>query len=522
MKRTSALSGIIGIIFLLFAALGYILTAGGFARLFSGVNLLAGVIALSGWLVSSRDSIGTMAGARTTRHGANAAVYTLAFLGVLVAIDYLSVRYHRQFDLTAQSAFSLSPQSIEVIRGLKKPVKFYGFVENGRNQVLEALFQEFAYQSPLITYELVNPTRHPELAERYKVTLMNTTHIQYGGEGGSGTNVSDTTEEALTNGILKVTKTSQKTVCFLDGEGEYDPDDADGATGMGQFKEALQGESYKIDKVNLATEDKVPDDCAVMVVAGPTRPLLPHMIDALNAYLKGGGRALVMLKPPQSDQSIDETALVKFAQDWGVKAGNNVVVDQVVRLFAGPTLGLNPVVNTYMPHPITASFDKQTVFPMVRTVDPVDPPTAGLDVTALAKTSDTSWAETDIEGIFKRQTAKFDGNDVKGPVVVADAIDANLDTLKFGKGEARLVVLGDTDIADNEYLGNFFNRDFIMNCIDWLAGESNSITIRPRTLRASRFNLTVQEFDVVFVLSVLLLPELLLMIGFAVWWERRN
>ena len=51
-----------------------------------------------------------------------------------------------------------------------------------------------------------------------------------------------------------------------------------------------------------------------------------------------------------------------------------MVVDQVVRLYAGPALGLNPVVNTYAPHPITASFDKQTVFPMVRTVDPVDPP----------------------------------------------------------------------------------------------------------------------------------------------------
>jgi len=34
-----------------------------------------------------------------------------------------------------------------------------------------------------------------------------------------------------------------------------------------------------------------------------------------------------------------------------------------------------------------------------------------------------------------------------------------------------------------------------MNCIDWLAGESNAIMIRPRQLRSSRFNLTVQEFD---------------------------
>ena len=219
MKRTSALSGIIGIIFLLFATFGYVLTAGGFARLFSGVNLLAGIIAVVGWLVSSRGSIGTM-------------VYSLAFIGVLVAVNYLSGRYHRQFDLTAQNAFSLSPQSITVIKELKQPVKLYGFVEGGRSVVLQALYQEYAYQSPLITYQLVDPTRHPELAERYKVSVMNTTHIQYGGEGGSGTNVSDTTEQAITNGIVKVTKTSEKTVCYLTGEGEDDPDDANGATGI--------------------------------------------------------------------------------------------------------------------------------------------------------------------------------------------------------------------------------------------------------------------------------------------------
>jgi len=61
MKRTSALSGIVGIVFLLFAGLGFILTTGGFARLFSDLNLFAGIIAVIGWLVSSRGSLGTMA-----------------------------------------------------------------------------------------------------------------------------------------------------------------------------------------------------------------------------------------------------------------------------------------------------------------------------------------------------------------------------------------------------------------------------------------------------------------------------
>ena len=319
-------------------------------------------------------------------------------------------------------------------------------VLGGRSPVAEGLYQEFAYQSPKISYQLVDPTKHPELAERYKVTVMNTTHIQYGSdETGSGTNVSDMSEQAITNAIVKVTKTEHKTVCFLAGEGEDDPDDASGAIGMGQFKDSLLGESYKVNKVNLVTEDKVPEDCSVMVVAGPTRPLVQHVIDALTDYLKGGGRAFIMFKP-QSDQTVDEAALVKFAQDWGVKAGNNVVVDQVVRLYAGPALGLNPLVTTYTPHAITASFNKQTVFPMVRTVDPVDSAAQGLSVTPLAKTSETSWAETDLDGIFKRQSAKFGGNDVKGPVTVAVAVAANLDVLKFGQGEARLGAFADKSV----------------------------------------------------------------------------
>src|SRR5262249_873388 len=76
--------------------------------------------------------------------------------------------------------------------------------------------------------------------------------------------------------------------------------------------------------------------------------------------------------------------------------------------------------------------------------------------------------------------------------------------------------------VSNQYISNFFNRDFFVNSADWLAGEENSISIRPRSLRASRFRLTVDQFSVVFALSVLLLPQLLLIAGIAVWWERRN
>ena len=53
---------------------------------------------------------------------------------------------------------------------------------------------------------------------------------------------------------------------------------------------------------------------------------------------------------------------------------------------------------------MTKSFTQRTVFPMTRSVEPPGAnPKAGLAVTALAKTSETSWAETDLDGIFKRR-----------------------------------------------------------------------------------------------------------------------
>jgi ABC-type uncharacterized transport system involved in gliding motility auxiliary subunit len=522
MRRTSALTGLLGLVLLAFGVIGYALTSGGVARLFIFINLVGGAFAVIGWLTASWGSLGELAGSRSTRYGANAALYSAAFIGLLIAINYLVAHYSRQFDLTAEKVFSLSPQSISIVKNLKQPLKLYGFVQEGRSPTAEALFREYAYASPKISYELVDPNRHPELADRFKVTTMNTTHLQYGGPSGEGTNVTDLSEEAITNGILKLTSAGSKQVCFTAGEGEADPDDAENPNGFAEFKKALEGENYQIRKINLVTQSGVPDDCAVLVVAGPTRPLVPHVITAINGYLDHGGRALVMFQPPRPDGSIDQAALQNLVTDWGVTAGNDVVVDQVVRLFAGPALGLNPTVTSYLPHPITTSFDKQTVFPMTRSLNPVASPKPGLTVTPLARTSDTSWAEIDLVGIFQKQTAKFGQGDLKGPITVAAAVEANLDQLKRGKGTARLVILGDTDFAGNQFIENFFNRDFIMNSVDWLAGQANAISIRPRTLRASRFSLTIGEFDAVFVLSVLLLPELLLIIGIAVWWERRS
>ncbi len=520
MQRSSTLYGILGLVLLIFALIDYF-AAGGLALIFY-VNLIAGAFALVIWATSSRGTIVSAMGERRTRHGANAAIYSLAFIGILVAVNYLSTLHHRRFDLTQEKIYSLSSKTQQILKGLKKPLKFYGFFPGGSSPQARSLYEEYAAASPLVSYQFVDPDKHPELAEKYKVTVMNTTHIQYGGEKGQGTNVTDVTEQALTSAIARATRSSTKVAYFLVGHGEPNTQDAQGPGGFGVLRKSMEGEGFQVRTLLLASQPAVPKDCNLLIIAGPKKLLVPHEIDAIDAYLKQGGRAIVMLRPQPPDGSVNEDALAKMLAGWGVTVGDNVVVDQVLRLFAGPALGLNPLVDTYGAHPITQSFLHRTVFPMTRTVAPEPNLKRGLTVTKLALTSSTSWAETDLVSLFEHQRASLGPGDQKGPVAVAVAVDGDNSVLAWGKGEARMVVFGDTEFADNQYLDDFYNRDFFMNSADWLVGEASAISIRPRTLRASHFSLTVNQFAIIFILSVLLLPELLLITGIAVWWSRRT
>ncbi|MGH7905719.1 MAG: GldG family protein [Candidatus Binataceae bacterium] len=519
MARSSVLAGFLGLILLIFAAIDYF--AAPWAHFFFLINLIIGVFAIIIWAASSGKSMSSFTG-RRARYGANAAVYSIAFIALLVAINYISTIHHRRFDMTSEGIYSLSTQSQKVLHSLHEPVKFYGFFPGGNSAKAQDLYQMYSYASPQVTYEMVDPNKHPELAEKYKVTVMNTTHIQYGGDNGGGTNVTGLTEGDLTNGIIRVARSAKKNAYFLQGEGEPDIDDAQSATGFGNLRKAMEGEGYDVHKLLLATVAGVPANCSLLVVGGPTRPLLPHELDAINAFLKRGGNALVMLRPPNIHDPGAESGLVKLVGDWGVNAGHDIVVDQMLRLFSGPALGLNPLVDLYQPHHvITNTFNQRTVFPMTRSVEPETHPKAGLAVLWLAKTSPTSWAETNLNDLFEHQHATLDAKDQKGPITVADVVMGDLKTLGYGNGSTRMVVMGDTEFADNQYLDNFFNRDFLMNSADWLTGQGSEISIRPRQLGPSTLALTVSEFSIVFVLSVLLLPELLIILGIAVWWERR-
>jgi ABC-type uncharacterized transport system involved in gliding motility auxiliary subunit len=515
-RRTNTLLGLIGLVLLLFAGVAAIFTRAqsGVDVLYIFVNALFGLFALIAYLSAGFEHLRNVVSERSTRYGANVIVGSLVFLAVLVLVNYLSARHSQRWDLTEQGVYSLSPQSTNVVKNLQEDLQIQAFVEGGVNPQVRDLLDSYSYASPKVKFEMIDPDRQPELAERYKITAYNTVRIEYGKES---TSVTQPTEQNLTNAIIKVTRTTRKTVCAIEGHGEPDIDDVENPRGLSSLKQALQNENYEVKKVLLASMASLPEDCSVVVVAGPQRPYLESELTALRSYLAKGGRALFLI-PPRSGNEFEPLLAA-----WGVKLGNDIVVDQMIRLFQGPALGLAPLVNSYGVHEITREFRQRTIFPMTRSVRADAAGKKGLQATDLVKTSPSSWAETDVDGIFQRSEATLDaGADTKGPVSVAAVVNADLKEMGNGtEGTTRLAVYGSVEFAGNKELeGTYYNRDLLLNTVGWLVGQADLVSIRPRALRASRVQFTADQGTVIFYLSVLVIPELLLIAGIAVWWRR--
>ncbi|MBI3782539.1 MAG: GldG family protein [Deltaproteobacteria bacterium] len=516
MRRSNSLLGLIGLVLILFAGVAAIFTRAQATvdQIYIAVNGLFGVFALIAYLSAGVENIRAVVTDRSTKYGANVFVGSAIFIAVLMILNYLSARHSHRFDMTEQGVYSLSPQSANIVKGLEKELKIDAFVEGGVNPELRELLETYATHSPNFKFQLVDPDKQPELAERYQIKAYNTVHLEYDKEQ---TTVSQPTEENLTNAIIKVTRTTKKIVCFIEGHGEPDIDDAQGPKGLGSFKQALSNENYEVKKVLLASMESIPADCSIVVVAGPEKSYQDSELTALGKFMDNAGHVLFLIGPREGAQ------FEPFLAKWGVKLGNDVVVDQVLRLFQGPALGLSPLVNTYGTHDITRDFKQRTIFPMSRSVKSDTTGKNGLQGVELAKTSASSWGETDLDGLFQRSEATLDANaDTKGPVPIAVAVDANLKQMgKEKDGSERLVVFGSVEFAANrEFEGTYYNRDLAMNSVGWLVGQADLVSVRPRAIRASRATFSPEQFTVIFYLSVLLIPQMLLLAGLAVWWRR--
>jgi len=488
--------------------------------LFVGGHIVAGIVVLALYFSRGSGSATDFMRARSTRYGLNALVYSGLFIAAVAMANFMAVRYSWRTDLSVAKVNSLSEQSRKVLGGLDKDVRLEIFAKNGHDAVLDELLDAYRYESRRVSGSFIDPQIQPQITSEAGITDLPTVRVWVGKQS---TLVSKPDEQAITNGINRLAGSKAQHVYFLDGHGEPDIADEKTTAGMGFFAAALRKQNYKVDKLFLPDVSEMPKDAAVVVVGPNKKEYFPRELDLLQAYLENGGHVLVLMEPREGSD------IAAFVEKWGVHPGKDVIVDQQLQLFRGMTLGLDAVVNHYGKHPSVAKMTNRTIFSLARSVTPSAKRPKGTAVVPLAMTSSTSWAEHDLDRLFKNNEAALQSDDLKGPVPIAaiasgpaakKQTDAKTDSKTIRNFE--LAVFGDASVASNEYWHRAYDDALALSMVGYLAGEKQLISIGPRAIRASRAYMSPSQATSVFYLSVLLLPELILFVGIAVWWRRSN
>jgi len=451
--------------------------------------------------------------ARQTKYAAYAGTYIAVVLAILATANVLANRYDKSFDATSNKRYSLSDQTVKIVKGLKQDATITYF--DGPRGFASAKDQLDLYSnlSPKVHVKYVDPDKDPMAARAAGFKNNATAIVQVGLNKNEAKNV---TEEEITGALIRDLKNTTRTVCFVTGSGEHQIDDS-GRNGYSRFKDLLGKDNYAAKSIDLLQKAEVPGECTVLVVAGPRGDYQQPAVDAIKKFVEDGGRALFLLDPPLKmgrSEIADNDALAGVLQDWGVTTDKDLILDlnPIGQLFGlGPQVAL---VSSYDAHPIVSEMKGITTgFPLSRSIDVKSG--SKTTVQKLFSSSDSSLATNKLNS---PSVDPSDPKNKKGPMTVAAA-----GTYNTGKenSQGRFVVIGSSDWAANGFINFNGNRDLALNAMNWLSSDEDLISIRPKEPEDRRITMTNAQFRWVLISSQFILPLIVIFAGVSVWWRRR-
>ncbi|HXV13237.1 MAG TPA: Gldg family protein [Candidatus Krumholzibacteria bacterium] len=483
-----------------------------------GIPAALGAAMLVAAGAANARSVTAFLGRRESRRGADAFLSTLFLAAILVVVQATSMRRSHTFDLTRNHRHTLSPQTTALLDSLDRDVEVTGFFRqaSARRDGAEDLFALYAGRSHRFRASVVDPDRQPDLARRLGASLDEVV-VQ---ADDARRVVRTVDEESLTNAILSVTRTGTRAVYFVTGHGEKDPQVSD-REGYSAVRHGLESQGYVVRAASLMGGAPVPDDCAVLVLAGPRQDYFAEEVTAVRRYLDAGGSLLALIDP-----RVEVPRLAQLFARYHLGLVDAVVLDELA-LDAGDRSFDATVakVRRYESHPITRDFNYVTMFPRARpVVIAEDSVVAGLEARYLCISDDRAWGEVDMES-FAIGRATRDGADIAGPLPIAAAATRTPLSpagVGAGSGKSRVVLVGDSDFAGNTMYNVLGNSDFFLNAIAFLSEDENMIRIRPRRPLGESVYITERQGRMVFLVCLVLLPLTPIVTGAVVVARRRR
>jgi hypothetical protein len=432
------------------------------------------------------------------------AVFVVLLIAAVVLGGWLAARHDHYWDWTRDRHNSLSPQSLEALAALKAPLHIGAYV--GRDHPLadtvERLVALYRQARPELKLRFIDPQRSPEQARQADVTVLGQLVLEYQGRRET---LRELSEATLTAAIARLGSDRPTRVSALIGHGERSVLSPAGAD-LGRFAQLLQGQGVQVQALDLAVQERVPEDADLLLISAPAVDLFPGEVEHLVEYVKGGGNLLWLMDPGSLG------GLEPVASELGLRVLPGTVVDANVRDLGidSPTVAM---IADFPDHPLTAGLTAAVLLPGAAALALQVAP--GWTMVARLATRAGSWNETSpIRGKLSRDPAE---GEEPGPLAVALVLTR---PSPKGQGEQRALVVGDGDFLSNAGLEQGGNRDLGLRLVRWASGRAGPDAAPVRW--AGDREIRLDDFRRLLIggLSLLILPAFFLFSGLLIRWHR--
>ena len=462
--------------------------------------------------------------------------YSVAAAAIVIAIIVAANALVRalpaqwtQFDTTSSQLFSISDQTESVVGSLETPVTIHWIVQSGQEDAtLETLLERYQALSENLTVEKVDPVVSPTFLEQYDVgSVYNNSLIvesearyryvdyydiyeydytNYYTTGSVDMNFAG--EGAITSAVSYVVNDDLPKVYTLTGHGE--------GSLSSDFQSAAEQDNVEFEELSLLSAETVPEDADCVLILAPQSDISDVELTALQAYLDGGGRLLLITDPPQEGAEL--TNLETLMAGYGVHAVDGIVVEEDQANYAmGLPYCLLPDIGY---HTITSPLRDEgyyVLLPIAQglTVDEELP--EGVSVTELLTTSANAFSKA---AGWSMTTYEREEGDADGPFALAVAATKEIDD----ETQSQVVWVSSSALVDDETSQRVAggNQDFFLNCISWMCEQEESISIRAKSLSYEYLTMDSATASQLGLLITGVLPLGYFACGIVIWVRRKR
>ena len=454
--------------------------------------------------------------------GSYSLAITAIVLAILVAVNALFSALPAsvtRYDISSTNLYSITSNTKVVVNALEDDVTVYWIVQSGEeDDVIENLLSKYESLSDHLTVVKKNPDVYPTFAAQYTdETVSNNSLIVECGSKSRYiayddiylTDVDYTTysyvysfdgEGALTSAISYVVSDELPILYKLEGHGEADLPDT--------MQTQIEKENMEVTSLSLLKEDEVPEDAACVLIYAPESDISEEERDILADYTANGGKLFVVAGPTE-DATL--TNLTSLLSDYGVEAVDGIVVeaDSNHYAFRQPYILLPDIQSDDITDPLI----DESYYAILPIAQGLDVSNADSSVTSLLVTSDTAFSKA--AGYSLTSYEKEDG-DTDGPFALAVDITT--------EGDGEIIYISSNYFLDEMYnaYSSGANLDLAMNALSALTGQSDTISIRSKSLSYNYLTISESAASMMKIWMVGVLPGVFVLYGIATVIERRK